>query len=325
MKRRHAVLWFIAIGAASATPALRVLGHDLRATQGQGAVFRSGADLVTVDVAVRRGGRPVSGLGIHEFDVIDNGVVQQVAEMSYEKLPIDVTMALDVSESVTGALLDRLRRGVQQLVTDLGAHDRLKLMTFNMRVRRAMDFGKPASSTDAAFGKIAAFGSTAAFDTLAVALSTAAPPDRRQLIVLFSDGHDTSSITDPATLIDVAHRTTATLGFVLPLVAPLIPSALPAITPGSPTVTIARSPAGMDVATPAIYSRLAMETGGVVVRALPGDNLSTTFKRILDEFRSSYVLHFTPRGVERSGVHTLDVRVKRSGVDVRARKTYVWR
>ena len=81
----------------------------------------------------------------------------------------------------------------------------------------------------------------------------------------------------------------------------------------------------MDVATPAFYSHLAMETGGVVVRALPGDNLSTTFKRILDEFRSSYVLHFTPRGVERSGVHTLDVRVKRSGVDVRARKAYVWR
>ena len=28
MKRRLALLWFIAIGAASATPALRVLGHD---------------------------------------------------------------------------------------------------------------------------------------------------------------------------------------------------------------------------------------------------------------------------------------------------------
>jgi VWFA-related protein len=239
-----------------------------------------------------------------------------VADLSYEKLPIDVTMALDVSESVTGALLERLRRGVQQLEADLGARDRLKLMTFNMRVKRALDFGGPASSTDAAFGKIAAFGSTAVFDTLAVALATAAPADRRQLIVLFSDGHDTSSITDPATLIDVAQRTTATLGFV-------IPATLPGIAPG--TRVIVTTPAGMDRSATAIYSQLAMETGGVVVRMLPGENLATTFRRVLDEFRSSYVLHFAPKGVVPGGQHTLDVRVKRSGVDVRARKSYVWR
>jgi hypothetical protein len=46
---------------------------------------------------------------------------------------------------------------------------------------------------------------------------------------------------------------------------------------------------------------------------------------MLQEFRSSYVLYFTPRGVERSGAHTLEVRVKRPGVDVRARRGYVWK
>ena len=96
------------------------------------------------------------------------------------------------------------------------------------------------------------------------------------------------------------------------------------MTSGGTTVTITRSPI-VGNATPAIYTSLAMETGGVVVRALPGDNLATTFKRILDDFRSTSVLHFSPRGVERGGLHTLEVRIKRSGVDVRARKSYVWR
>ena len=74
-----------------------------------------------------------------------------------------------------------------------------------------------------------------------------------------------------------------------------------------------------------IYARLALETGGVVVRALPWDNLAAPFKRLLDDFQSSYVLHFSPRGVDPGGLHTLDVHVRQRGVDVRARKSYLWR
>jgi hypothetical protein len=32
-----------------------------------------------------------------------------------------------------------------------------------------------------------------------------------------------------------------------------------------------------------------------------------------------------PRGIQRAGAHTLGVRVKRTGLDVRARRGYVWR
>ena len=45
---------------------------------------------------------------------------------------------------------------------------------------------------------------------------------------------------------------------------------------------------------------------------------------MLREFRSSYVLYFTPHGVEPAGAHALEVRVRRAGVDVRARRGYVW-
>jgi hypothetical protein len=42
----------------------------------------------------------------------------------------------------------------------------------------------------------------------------------------------------------------------------------------------------------------------------------------LDDFRSSYVLHFVPQGVDERGVHQLEVRVKGTG-EVRARREYV--
>ena len=56
-----------------------------------------------------------------------------------------------------------------------------------------------------------------------------------------------------------------------------------------------------------------------------GENLVSTFRRVLADFRSSYVLYFTPQGVDRSGSHSLDVRVKQEGTEVRARRGYLWR
>ena len=41
------------------------------------------------------------------------------------------------------------------------------------------------------------------------------------------------------------------------------------------------------------------------------------FRRMLSEFRTSYDLHFVPRGVAPSGFHTIDVHVTRPGAEVR--------
>ena len=67
----------------------------------------------------------------------------------------------------------------------------------------------------------------------------------------------------------------------------------------------------------------ARETGGLAVAITPNGDLPTSFHRALQEFRDSYVLHFVPTGVERSGAHQLTVRVKRDGVEVRARRNDV--
>jgi hypothetical protein len=56
------------------------------------------------------------------------------------------------------------------------------------------------------------------------------------------------------------------------------------------------------------------------------DNITSTFRRVLEEFRSSYVLHFTPKDVARQGFHTIAVRVKRpETLDIRARTGYTFR
>jgi Ca-activated chloride channel homolog len=312
---KNTTLRFIAasalIVAVASLIAPATMGQALPAPQDRPQVFRAGADAVSVDTSVQHEKRPVTGLKATDFELLDNGVAQEITEVAYEKLPIDVTMLLDVSASVTGPVLDELRRALRQVRGDLTAGDRLRLLTFNMTIRRLVDFDQSASDLDGALAPLRGAGSSAIFDGLAVALTVPDAPGRRRLIVLFSDGQDSSSISDVDTLLEVARRSTPTVAIIL----------------GSPTserpASLLRTTTAPTVG--ALSERIAAETGGMVTVVKPGENLTSKFRRMLQEFRSSYVLYFTPRGVERAGVHTLDVRVKRPGVEVRARRGYVWR
>jgi VWFA-related protein len=278
------------------------------------SVFRTGADVVTVEASVRRDRRAVTGLKATDFEVLDNGVPQEITDVSFEKLPIDVTVVLDVSASVTGPALDELRRALRQLRADLGKQDRLRLLTFNMRMRRLVDFTDDAPKADAALASLAGSGSSAIFDSLAVALASQVPPGRRQLVVLFSDGQDSSSITDADALLDVARRSTPTVAVVLASPSLQRPASLVRTAAKLSTATVGE-----------IADQIAADTGGFVATISPGENLTSTFRRVLEQFRTSYVLYFTPRGVDRQGSHTLDVRVKGAKVEIRARRGYVWR
>jgi VWFA-related protein len=247
-------------------------------------------------------------------------VPQRVDDISYGRLPIDVTIALDVSYSVTGALLDRLRRGVVDLMRDLGAQDRLKLVLFNMHVTRTTDFTTDPAVVERAIRGATAGGGTALLDALSVSLVSASAPDRRQLIVAFTDGSDSSSATSAAVLIDVARRTRATLAFVLPAAAA---RPVTVISPGSLPSSRVQSSARITRPGPfqKLFSTLVTETGGSILPADTG-NLSETFRRVLGEFRSAYVLYYTAQGVDPRGYHTIRVQVNRDGAQVQARRGY---
>jgi VWFA-related protein len=273
-------------------------------TQGQLPTFRVTADAVRVEASVRaRDRRPLTGLTATDFELSDNGVRQEIADITYGQMPIDVTIALDVSFSVTGTMLGQLRRAVAQLMIDLGKEDRLKLILFNSRVNRLVDFTRDASAVERALLAATAGGGTTVYDTISVALVSASNPDRRQLVVCFTDGADSSSTTGAEELIAVAQRTRATLALVMP---PPAPSG-----PGTPMSLRDR-----------LFYQLVSETGGSRVAVNQSSDLTSTFHGILTDFRSAYVIHFRPTGVERGGFHTLKVAVIRPGASVLARRGY---
>jgi len=294
---------------ARATPAAG--GQDVAPTP----TFHATTDAVAVDVSVRVGTRVITGLKAADFTVLDNGVRQQIVDVSYAKLPIDVTVAFDVSGSVTGALLDGLRRATVQLMHDLGKTDRLRLLLFGLPVRRVVDFTTDVAAVERAIQSAVSMGGTSLYDAMSVALISATPRDRRQLIMFFTDGGENFSVTDDAALLDVARRTRATVTLVMPMAGP--GTAVTALLPRQHLISLVASETGGST----LFTTMQPPTFGLTAGLTTV--LTEVFRNALEVFRSSYVVYYVPQGVDRAGVHTLKVSVPTRGATVQARRGYV--
>jgi VWFA-related protein len=132
-------------------------------------------------------------------------------------------------------------------------------------------------------------------DGVFVALMTTQAQPGRSLLVVCTDGYDTASWLTSAEVLEAAKRSNAVIY----------------------AVTAAEGGAQSDL------RELTDATGGQTFQVASSAALTDTFQRVLSDFRSRYVLTFTPRDVDPGGMHRLDVRVKRPNLTVTARPGYV--
>lgn len=311
----------IAVGIAGVALAARAGATAAQDPQTGPPVFRAQGSAVAVDVAVRdKTRKAIVDLTAADFIVEDNGVRQSIDTVSYAKRPIDVTVGLDVSGSVTGQVLDRLRLAVAELGRGLRDVDRVKLVLFNAQVHRAIDFSSDVQAVNRAMRDVPAGGATALYDTLGAALIAARDAERRQLIMFFTDGLDSGSLTSPQVMETIANHARATVTFVTSSAyGPVVRQ----ISNASGTISSVTFPGARVVGMPDAYlAKVARDTGGDIVPVDANSNLGSVFRKILDDFRSSYVLFYSPTGVTRTGFHTITVNVTRPDLVVTARRGY---
>ena len=128
-----------------------------------------------------------------------------------------------------------------------------------------------------------------------VAMMSAQAVDGRPLLVVFTDGVDTASWLRPADVLDAAKRAIAVV------------------------YTVATG----DARRWPLLKDLSDATGGRMIPIESTRDLRGEFQKILTEFRSRYLLAFTPSGVSDAGFHRLTVRSKRKGIAIKARAGYV--
>lgn len=284
----------------------------LTATSAQQAptTIRSRVDVVLVPVSVTEGNRPVLGLTSSDFTLQDNGVAQEFTCAAGESLPVDVTLVIDRSESVKGKALEQFNADVQRIAESLQPNDRVRLITF---AGDATDVsGLQPGGVFLPLDRITAGGATSLYNALAASLMAFPHSDRPQLVFGFSDGLDNMSFLDASDLASLAGYSQAVL--YLTLISRSVPVARG--TPSGRFVPYIGGP------NRRLLTETANRTGGAVYQRSAGASLSALFEQALDEFRSSYVLTFTPKGVKTGGWHTLTVRTKDSGRRLRWRNGY---
>jgi len=249
---------------------------------------------VRVDVLVTDGRAPVGGLSAADFEVRDNGVPQTVALLTSSE-PINVVLALDVSASTDGKRQADLQRASGALLAGLKPRDRAALVTFTQAVAPRIPLTADFPAIRASFAAIQPFGETAILDGVFVALMSVQAQPGRSLVVVCTDGNDTASWLSVGEVLEAAKRSNAVIYAV----------------------------SAVEARPPSELKDVSDATGGQMLQVTASRDLAAAFERILSDFRSRYTLAFTPQGVEAGGLHRLDVRVKRSGLSVKARPSYV--
>jgi VWFA-related protein len=279
-------------GAICALTALLPWAFPLSA---QKQSFSSSALGVRVDVLVTDGRNPVAGLTAADFELRDNGVLQAIQVVDSFDVPINAVLALDTSTSTTGKRRTDLVAASQALIDGLKPVDRAALTTFSHAVAPRIALTSDLGSVKTALSQIEPAGDTAIMDGVYVALTATLSQAGRSLLVICTDGFDTTSWLGPDEVLESARRSNAVIYAVTPLQARR------------------RSP----------LRDLTDATGGQLMPIASSADLHATFQKILQDFRSRYILAYSPTGVPSGGFHQLDVRIKRRGLSVKARPGYV--
>jgi VWFA-related protein len=260
----------------------------------QQPTFSSRLDTVRVDVSVRQGARAIAGLTAADFEVLDNGVRQQIDFVSLEHMAVSVVLALDMSGSVEGQHLARLRAAGERLVGMLTANETAAVVAFTDQVTIASDFTADKTRLLSALDQPGGRGDTALVDATHASLVLAESQEGRPLVIVFSDGADTASFLLPNLVLDTARRT------------------------GPVVYAVTTFETSSD-----FIDGLVRLTGGRRLEVESLDRVSDAFAEILSESRERYLLSYTPTGVERGGWHEIDVRVRGRRAEVRARPGYL--
>jgi hypothetical protein len=275
----------------------------------QQATFRAQTESVAISASVKRNNSPVANLSTADFRLTDNDVPQSIEAVTIESVPLDVTLFMDTSGSTAGAL-DRMKANVIAIAKMLRPDDQFRLLTIGLSVETPVPWQRAGNPIT--LNMKAVPGISLVYDALFVALTHTPEAGRRHLIVAMTDGEDCGSLLDGSRVLDASGRSEAVLHWIyVSNQGDFDPLSVAAwCTPG-------------DAREIDYVAQSAARTGGDSHRSRFGDPAVRTFAQILDEFRQSYVLRYSPNGVKAGGWHAVAVQVPaQTGLTIKARSGY---
>jgi Ca-activated chloride channel family protein len=267
--------------------------------------FRAASELVTTAVTVRDAeGRLITSLEQKDFIVEEDGVPQPITQFTKERVPVSLSLTLDVSDSMRGQRMADARGALAHFLDKLLAtEDEASLLGFNHETRMFGQWTTERAGMRIKLDGITPSGGTAMYDAIDAALplfeSRLHP---RAAILLVSDGADTASDITPTSLKQKLVRSDVFLYAI-----------------GINSLDAKNSTR----INPFTLNELTSQGGGYTEIIGSAAELGPATERIAEELNNQYMIGYTPTTRADGKYHSIRVRVVNETYRVRARRGVV--
>ena len=275
--------------------------------QGGQDTIRVNVDLVVLHATVQNRKRiPVSGLGNEDFQVYEDGVLQQINSFSHEDIPVTVGLVVDNSGSMRPKRPEVIAAALV-FARSSNPEDQIFVVNFNENV----SFGLPDSTPftdkvaqlEVALSRIATNGRTALYDAVTAALEHLKKGNRdKKVLIVISDGADNASKHNLAQTMALAGQS------------------------GAIIYTMGLFEEGDPDRNPHVLKQLAETTGGEAFLPESLKDVVPACKRIARDIRNQYTIAYAPTNRKQDGSYrVIQVKARAPGrgrLFVRARAGY---
>jgi Ca-activated chloride channel family protein len=284
-----------------------------------GDTIRIASDLVTVVTTVSTNATiDAVPLAQQDFEILEDGIPQELANFARDSdQPIQLVVLMDTSLSVAQKLDFEKKAMLRFLERVMRPQDRAAIFSVSTDVTVLQEFTGQLSQLTQSAKQLRAQGATSLYDGIYLAAGYLQPTTGRRIIIIVSDGSDTTSQKGLLAALERAQQADAMIYAVY-------------------TGNFGISQNLRDLAGERALETLTTETGGELLRprATPGsqtaevDDLSLrqlerSFTSLAEQLRTQYVLGFYSSNDRRDGGYRkLTVRVRRGGLTPRARAGY---
>ena len=267
--------------------------------------FKASAQIVYIPTMVSDlDGRLVPNLEKEDFTILDNAKPQELTVFESGTQPFTAVVALDFSASMTSNL-KLLKEATEQFLLRLLPQDKAQVGAFSDRIQFSGTFTSDRDDLIGALNDLQYGNPTRLYDAIDASIDLLEGVKGRKVVVVFTDGEDTSSKVSFGRVLDRA-RQRDVMVYAIGLTSELF------VGPGRIQKT--RPDKSL--------KKIAEETGGGYFELKKTDQLAPTFTRVAQELHSLYNLGFTPTVFD-GKEHKLEVKMRVPGQIARARKTYI--
>jgi Ca-activated chloride channel family protein len=282
--------------------------ETLQESASQRGRIRVNVNLVNVLVSVLdEHNRPAVDLPKDSFRLLEEGVPQKIDIFEPEtSQPLDLVLMIDSSLSARKEISFEQEAAAHFIHQVLRSGDRLAVFSFDQDVTQMTPFSDSVSTLQAAVRKIPPGAGTSIYD--AILLGSRAlqrrGEDRRRVIILVTDGGETTSHAD----FDVARKEAVRAGTLLYTIL----------------VRPVKNESGRNTAGEHALQTMTDTTGGAMFFPDAPQELTAIFDRIDRELRTQYRLAYypSPRGPANT-YRTIEVSASGGNFQVRHRTSYL--